>query len=254
MGGRVVALTDIQIDFIAETASTNADLARAICSGGAILHEGYWRVADRQTAGRGRLGRNWSDGAGNFMGSTVVHLRSGDPPAHSLALLCGIAVHRTIKTAIACTAGDDVPHVTIKWPNDIMCGDAKLAGILAERVHDSVILGVGVNLCSAPPVEGRLTSALADLGCAIDRDAFAHALARGFYQMLVQWRGGGWPSLMLREWESRAHPAGTMLTVNDGAQAGLTGAFDGLDGDGGLRLRLSDGSIRVVHAGEVQRA
>jgi BirA family biotin operon repressor/biotin-[acetyl-CoA-carboxylase] ligase len=94
-------------------------------------------IADRQTAGRGRMGRDWLDGAGNFMGSTVVHPRFGDPPPSSLALLAGLAMHEVVSAYLP------PPHrVMLKWPNDVMIGSAKLAGILLERVGDAVVVGL----------------------------------------------------------------------------------------------------------------
>ena len=76
---------------VAQTGSTNADLAARLAAGD-VVPEGDWLVADRQTAGRGRQGRPWSDGAGNFMGSTVVHPGPGDPPVPTLALVAGLGV------------------------------------------------------------------------------------------------------------------------------------------------------------------
>ena len=117
------------------------------CAPENMLPEGHWLVADRQTAGRGRQGREWFDGAGNFMGSTVVHPAFGDPAPGSLALLAGLALHRGHRHAPA-----TAPRAMLKWPNDVMIGNAKLAGILLEREGDTVVVGIGVNLVSAPRI------------------------------------------------------------------------------------------------------
>ena len=122
---------------------------------GERIAEGHWLVADRQSAGRGRQGREWFDGFGNFMGSTVVHLRAGDPLAPTLALVAGLAAYQ----AVLPHCPDPVP-LRLKWPNDLMFAGAKLAGILLEREGDSVIVGIGVNLAIAPQVPGRETLAL----------------------------------------------------------------------------------------------
>ncbi len=119
--------------------------------------EGIGLRAERQTAGRGRLGRDWQDGEGNFQASTLIRLRSGDPPVSGLGLLVGIALHDAL-AALAPEAG-----IALKWPNDVTAGPAKLAGILLERVGEAVIVGVGVNVASAPRIEGRATIALSDL-------------------------------------------------------------------------------------------
>ncbi len=159
------------IRFVAETGSTNADLIAAIRAGERVA-EGDWLVADRQTAGRGRQGRAWSDGAGNFMGSTVVRPGPHDPPPPTLALLAGVALHETVITVLA-----DPSRLSLKWPNDLLVGRAKLAGILLEREGEAVVVGIGVNLAAAPTVEGRETVALTAFGPAPDRDHFAKALA-----------------------------------------------------------------------------
>lgn len=185
---------------------------------------------------------------GNFHGSTGVILQRGDPPAHTLALVGAVALHDAVVDA---SRGQVRP--TIKWPNDLLIGAAKLAGILLERTSDHVVVGVGVNLAYSPELEGRETVALADLGTRIAVPEFANRLADSFALELDRWRTNGLPSLIAR-WTEHAHIRGTMLTISDGADAGLSGAFDSLDESGSLRLRLPDGSLRLVTAGEVRYA
>ena len=235
------------IQTVPETGSTNADLAARLQAGDRLA-EGDWLIADRQTAGRGRQGRTWFDGHGNFMGSTVVHTGPGDPPAASLALLCGLALHEVVAPLVS------PPHVPLlKWPNDLMIGPAKLAGILLERVGQAVVVGIGVNLAQAPQVEGRQTMALAAFGPPPDRDHFATSLARQFDIELERWRSFGLDPL-IRRWQAAAHPPGTPLAVGEPGEALLTGEFAGLSADGALQLRLADGTTRVIHAGEVRLA
>lgn len=226
-------------EFIPETGSTNGDLAARLRAGEA-LPEGYWLVADRQTSGRGRQGRAWLDGAGNFMGSTLVRPGFGDPPASSLALLAGLAVHAAVAAHLP-----DGHQPMLKWPNDVLVGMAKLAGILLELEGDVVIVGIGVNLASAPHLPDRKTIALAELGKSPDRDAFAEALARTFDIEVERWRNFGLESIINR-WLAAAHPVGTQLTSE-----GMEGTFAGLTSEGSLQLRLADGSVRTIHAGEV---
>lgn len=232
------------IRFVAETGSTNADLLAALRAGERVA-EGDWIVADRQTAGRGRQGRDWFDGAGNFMGSTVVRPAPGDPPAQTLALLAGLAVHEVVAPLMA-----DPSRLSLKWPNDLMVGQAKLAGILLEREGAAVVVGIGVNLAAAPKIAGRETIALADLGPAPPRDSFADALAATFERELERWRTAGHEPL-LRRWQAAAHPPGTALTVHEPAGAAVSGAFAGLADDGSLLIRLEDGTLRPIHAGDV---
>lgn len=232
---------------VPETGSTNADLACRL-GAGEVVPEGEWLVADRQTAGRGRQGRTWFDGHGNFMGSTVVHPGPGDPSPASLALLCGVALHEVVSTLVP------PPHLALlKWPNDVMIGNAKLAGILLEGAGRAVVVGIGVNLVQAPQVVGRETVALTAFGPAPDRDHFAEALARQFDLELQRWRSFGLEPL-IRRWLAAAHPEGTALTVGEPGEPALQGSFAGLGADGALQLRLADGTTRIIHAGEVRLA
>ena len=229
------------IRILAETGSTNADLL----SLGRDAREGDWLVARRQTAGRGRAGRQWEDGAGNFMGSTVVTLRPGDPLPQTLALVTGLAV------AEAVSAVPGAPRVMLKWPNDLLVDGAKLAGILLERAGDTVVIGVGVNLLRAPEVSGRATTALCGHGAGIDPGDFAELLADRFAAALARWRNGDWDRLRA-DWLARAHPSGTALSVNDREGHPITGTFAGLGTDGAALLRLADGTVRPIHAGDVE--
>jgi BirA family biotin operon repressor/biotin-[acetyl-CoA-carboxylase] ligase len=232
---------------VAETGSTNADLAAAVRAGGRVS-EGEWLVADRQTSGRGRQGRAWFDGTGNFMGSTVVRPGPHDPRAPTLALMAGVALYEAVAPLLA-----DPSTLSLKWPNDLLICRAKLAGILLEREDQAVIVGIGVNLAAAPHVEGRETIALSALGPAPSRDDFAVALAREFDRELERWRAVGVEPL-LRRWKAVAHREGTSLSVHEPDGTTVTGTYCGLSPDGLLLLRLEDGTTRPIHAGDVSLA
>ena len=229
------------IEHLSETGSTSADLAARL-NGGEWLAEGHWLVADRQSAGRGRQGREWFDGAGNFMGSTLVRLAPGDPAPGTLALVAGLAAHEAVSRHVPPPA-----RVSLKWPNDVLVGAAKLAGILLERVGDAVIVGIGVNLAAAPLVPGRETVALSRFGPAPDRDMFADNIAASFAREVERGRHYGLGPVITR-WLAAGHPLGTSLRVGEEA---LEGRFAGLSDDGALRLTLADGTTRTIHAGEV---
>ncbi|QCB55071.1 biotin--[acetyl-CoA-carboxylase] ligase [Sphingopyxis sp. PAMC25046] len=229
------------IERIAQTGSTNADLLARL-AGGEHVGEGHWLVADRQTAGRGRLGRAWNDGLGNFMGSTVVRLTAADPSPATLALVVAVALAKVV-TIFA----PSIP-VQLKWPNDLLVDGAKCSGILLERSGDAVVVGVGVNLASAPQLPDRATFSFAGAGIAIDRDRFAEALAVAMVDALWIWRQEGVESIV-RAWQPLGHPVGTPLRVSE---QGIDGIFDGLASDGALRLRREDGQVMLIHAGDVE--
>lgn len=232
------------IEVVAETGSTNADMVARLARGETI-EQGCWLVADRQVEGRGRQGRVWSDGAGNFMGSTAVHLHAGDPPPHTLSMVAGVAAYAAVE-AIA----PGLQWLALKWPNDLLLQDAKLAGILLERRGDTVIVGIGVNLASAPQLPDRETASLAAEGHTVERDVFADSLYTCWNHALRLWRTGGWDQLRA-DWIARAHPFGTALKVHGPECEVISGTFAGLDPDGALQLQLPGGTRRTIHAGEV---
>ena len=233
-----------QLRIVAETGSTNADIL-ATLSGGEHWPEGRWLVADRQVAGRGRQGRAWFDGAGNFMGSTVVHSAPGDPPAHTLSLLAGVALYETLLPTLS-----DPSQLMLKWPNDVLLRRAKLAGILLERAGDATVVGIGVNLRAAPDLPDRKTVALSDHAPPPPRDSFAQSLADSFATELERWRTYRLDPL-LRRWQAAATPPDTQLTVHEPGGALVSGRYAGLAADGSLLLRLDNGERRAIHAGDV---
>lgn len=233
------------IYFVPETGSTSDDVTLRL-RGGAVVLEGEWLVADRQSAGKGRSGRVWLDGGlGNFMGTTVVHLRPGDPPPSSFALSVALAVHQVV--------AEFGQNAMLKWPNDLLVGGAKLAGVLLERIEDSVVVGVGVNLAAAPDLSDRETVSLGSLGINVDRGVFAVRLAKLFNLELERWRNFGLAPVISR-WLTAAHPVGTRLRVGDPGQMPFEGEFAGLTDDGALQLRLPDGTTRIMNAGDVSLA
>ena len=220
---------------VAGTGSTNDDVA-TLAREGAI--EGTWLRAERQTGGKGRQGRTWVSPAGNLYASTLVRLNPDDPPAPTLALVAAVALQEV--TAIY------APAVLIKWPNDLLFGGAKLAGILLEREDDAVIAGFGVNLAHHPKgIDRHATSLAALAGVAPRPGPFLETLAETFANWLVRWRVEGIEPIR-RAWLAGAHPLGTPLVTSEGE-----GLFDGLDATGALQLRLADGTCRKVHAGDV---
>lgn len=231
------------IETVAQLASTSGTLLERL-SAGEVVPEGTWIVADRQTSGRGRQGRAWFDGHGNFMGSTFVASHAGDPPLGTLALAIGLAVREAVIKHLP--AGHDV---LLKWPNDLLVAGAKLSGILLEGARGGVVVGIGVNLAVSPELPDRPTVSLASLGASMDRDCFAQDLAFAVAQEVERWRTFGLDPL-IRRWVAAAHPIGTPLRAGEGDTI-TEGTFAGLAPDGALQLRLADGSLRAIHAGEI---
>ncbi len=227
------------IQTVQTTASTNADMLALAAQGAA---EGLWLRAVEQTAGRGRLGRVWVSPPGNLYASTIVRLRAADPNPATLAMVAAVALDETL--------GAYGAEPWIKWPNDLHIGAAKLTGILLERTGDAVVVGIGVNLAHHPEGLDRPATSLPAQGLsAPDPDVFLRNLAEAFGRWLGVWRSG--LEHVRRRWLDRAHSIGTALSVRLPDRAPLDGLFDGLDGDGALRLRLASGEVQVIHAADV---
>lgn len=178
-----------------------------------------------------------------------MRLRPSDPAAPTLALVAAVAVAETVTTFLQ-SALHDATGLAIKWPNDLLLGQAKLAGILLERADDAIVIGVGVNLAHHPDLPDRPTTSLAAHGLAVEPAIFAETLAETFARWLQRWRGEGLGPIRER-WLALAHPHGTALTARLPDGHAVDGLFDGLDADGALILRLAGGERRVIHAGDV---
>jgi BirA family biotin operon repressor/biotin-[acetyl-CoA-carboxylase] ligase len=192
------------------------------------------------------MGRDWHDGEGNLQASTLIRLRSTDPPVSGLGLLVGVALHEAL-AGLAPSAG-----LSLKWPNDLMAGPAKLAGILLERAGEAVVVGVGVNIAQAPEVAGRRTIAFNALpgGEGIDVAGAMEALAERFDHWLGRWRREGFAPVRAA-WLAAAHPPGTRLSVHNDTESRLEGRFEGVAEDGALLLGQGDGTVQVIHSGDV---
>lgn len=230
------------IHTVAETGSTNDDVASLAREG---APEGIWLRAGRQSGGRGRQGREWHSPPGNLYASTLVRLRPGDPPAPTLALVAAVALHEVASTFVVVGVS-----IEIKWPNDLLVAGAKLSGILLERIGDAIVVGFGVNLADHPDEPDRPAINMGMLGGAPDPARFTEALAASFARWVGRWRDEGLEPVRTG-WLAAAHPPGTALSTHTADGAWVEGLFDGLDESGALRLRLADGSVQVIHAGDV---
>jgi len=233
------------LEVVAETGSTNADIAARLRSGEDIP-EGYWLVADRQTAGKGRRGREWHDGAGNFMGSTVIHLRDDDTNFGAFNIPISVALRDAVAGFVP-----DPSLLMLKWPNDLLLDRAKLAGVLMELVGDKIIVGIGVNLASAPHVPNRRTAAIVDVAQQPRRNDFGDALADAIARWLLRFREDDGIGARSR-WLEYAHPRGTRLRVSDSGGEPIEGDFMMLAPNGSLVLRMAKGPPRPVHVGDVE--
>lgn len=240
LGKSLICLADID--------STNAR-ARQLAEQGAP--DGTVIIADRQSAGRGRLGRRWeSPSAVNLYCSILLRPQIPVQQAPQMTFLSAVAVAETLDHLYQLPA-------KVKWPNDVLVGGKKIAGLLnemsaeTEQIH-FVILGIGVNLnMTAEQFPEKLnypaTSVLLETGGEIDRAVFvAEFLQRidGYYGEFLE---EGFVSIR-RRWEALCGLMNLRVKIDNR----LTGTVVGLDTDGALRLQLDDGRVERIMAGDVK--
>ncbi len=223
--------------------STNAEVFRRFASG---IGRACLVLSEHQTAGRGRRGRVWQSPLGeNLYCSLGLRLDGAAFPLEGLSLTVGLAVLEALR-AFGCMG------VGLKWPNDVLVGARKIAGILLELSGDpagdcSVVIGIGVNLNmrhEREAIDQSWTSVSRELGGSIDRSAFAISLCEHLHHYLGLHREGGFASLQ-SEWESAHLWHGKAVRLG-----GVDGIVAGVDSSGALRL-LVDGVLRSYSGGEL---
>jgi BirA family biotin operon repressor/biotin-[acetyl-CoA-carboxylase] ligase len=223
--------TDLRV--VAETASTNADLATAAREGGALA--GTVLVAEAQTAGKGRLGRSWvSPPRAGIAVSVLLRPRGAAVSRQNwLPLLAGVALVEAVRRV------SDV-DAALKWPNDLLVDGRKCAGILAEAVPEhGVIVGIGLNTTlreSELPHPGATSLQLAGAACA-DRDPLLRAVLRRLEDWYTRWHNADGDPTTSGLWEAyKLHCAtlGRDVRVELPGGATLSGTADRVDQDGRL--------------------
>jgi BirA family biotin operon repressor/biotin-[acetyl-CoA-carboxylase] ligase len=239
---------DVEVVDIAP--STNALVAQRARAGAA---EGLVVVAEHQTAGRGRLDRTWTTPARSALTQSVLLRPGGLAPAHWpwLPLMTGVAVVRALREHGAGTAG-------LKWPNDVLLGEEKVAGILVERVDTAdgaaAVVGVGLNVSMAHdelPVPSATSLALA--GVEVDRTELLVTLLRSLRREYAAWlAAGGDPdaSGLLAAYSSLCTTLGRPVRVDLPSGEELTGVATRIAPGGGLVVE-SGARETTVGAGDV---
>lgn len=230
--------------------STNAEARRRAEAGDVGP---LWIVARTQTAGRGRRGRDWTSDTGNLFATLLLTTSKPAAEAAQLTFVAALAVADLLDTYAPASL------VTIKWPNDVMLAGQKASGILIESgTHANGQLwigcGIGVNLAHAPVGTERPATSLAQhLGPqalqAPSVEVAARALAEAFGNWFGRWQSLGFAPL-LEAWMRRTPGLHGAAIARLGHET-LEGMAEGVAEDGALRLRLADGSLRLISAGDV---
>ncbi|MEM9725747.1 MAG: biotin--[acetyl-CoA-carboxylase] ligase [Pseudomonadota bacterium] len=243
-----------RIERVAEVTST-MDAAHRAARGGAT--EGLWVLADRQTQGRGRRGRSWLAPEGALTTTLLLRPLARRPelgPA-AVATLSFIAALSLRDALIALGVGADI---ALKWPNDVLVGGGKIAGILLESegaggppAKTHLAVGIGVNLAAAPEAADLEPGAVAptcvaDHGVEATPEAALALLSDAFAPRYERWLSDGFVG-QRAEWLAAAAGRGKTLEAKLGART-ITGVFDDVDLDGALVLRTRSGVEKVLAA------
>ncbi|MGF6592731.1 bifunctional biotin--[acetyl-CoA-carboxylase] ligase/biotin operon repressor BirA [Pseudomonas sp. 2835] len=226
--------------------STNAQALRSISEGQAAP---FLVLAERQAAGRGRRGRQWvSPFAENLYYSLVLRIEGGMRQLEGLSLVVGLAVMRTLQAFGVAGAG-------LKWPNDVLVNNQKIAGILLELVGDPadvchVVLGIGINVNMQvnEQIDQLWTSVRRETGAAVDRNKLVATLSGNLQQDLQRHRLSGFAAFQA-EWEQSHLWQGAAVSLIAGVNR-IDGIVLGIDRQGALRLEV-DGVEKSFSGGEL---
>lgn len=251
--GGVKLFSPEHIRFFSSLDSTNTKAAELAAQG---AHDGTVVVADNQTAGRGRLTRPWVSPAGvNVYLSTVLRPEMPPKDATILTLLAGVATASALRE---CTG----VNALLKWPNDLLVGSRKLGGILTEirAVPDRIqfaVIGIGVNVnyhvAYMPPAIRNIATSLAhEAGTCFSRSTILSSILRSLDEWLTLLENEG-KGPIITEWLKLSCTIGKSVSVAAGNTV-IRGIAQGVDQEGFLVVRLADGSLRKVFAGDVAHA
>jgi BirA family transcriptional regulator, biotin operon repressor / biotin---[acetyl-CoA-carboxylase] ligase len=243
-----------RLDVVAETGSTNADLAESALGGapsGSVL------ITDHQTAGRGRQGRTWTAPAGSGVAMSVLLRPGRDVPAGRwtwLPLIAGLAVAEAVRRTSGAPA-------LLKWPNDVLVDGRKICGILAERAETSdgpaCVIGMGINVTlgaeELPVPTATSLSILTAQGLArvvpTCTDLVATVLA-GLELLYLRWMSEDASASLAAAYRERSDTLGRTVGVLVTGNRAVEGVAEDIDADGRLVLRTTSG-VQVLSAGDV---
>lgn len=237
----------IPLRHFVEIDSTNEEARRLALAG---VEGPLWLVADRQTKGRGRRGREWQSPAGNLAATLLLK------PAMPIAQCAQLSFVAAL--GVSDVAGRYAPRaeVKVKWPNDVLADEKKIAGILLESASkdgarpDWLAIGFGINLASHPADTEFPATSIAGMGAEPPAPRVAlDGLAASWSKWYEVWSERGFEPIR-DAWLARAARLGARIRARI-ADMEVVGLFEGIDADGALNLRESEGRMRRISAGEV---
>src|SRR5450755_648319 len=218
-----------------------------------------WFVTSEQTAGRGRRLRPWIAPRGNLAASILEVIEVAPALAATLGFVAGLAVEQALRKlsieAALRMAGSDGLNFSLKWPNDVLGGQSKLAGILleAEAVVGgglAVVVGIGINVVASPEGTPTPATSLRALGIDISAEEVFAALSDGWAEFRDVWDHGCGFGALRRLWLGRAAGLGQAVSIKSGGTL-IEGIFDTIDEQGCMIVRTTDGNLVPITAGDV---
>jgi BirA family biotin operon repressor/biotin-[acetyl-CoA-carboxylase] ligase len=223
--------------------STNAEALRLARDG---ERGPLWLTAKSQTAGRGRRGRAWVSEPGNLYASLLLNDPASPERFPELSFVTALALHDAIGGRIPGLAN----RLVLKWPNDLLIDRNKFAGILVEGEGTTVTIGIGVNCVHHPVGTEFPATDLATAGVRTTPETLFAPLTLAMMARLAQWNRGAGFATIRADWLARAAGIGKPVRVKLG-DGEIAGQFDTVDEAGRLVLRLADGTVQTVAAGDV---
>jgi len=235
----------VRIDWLESVDSTNEEAKRRARAGEAGP---VWIAARRQTAGRGRRGRAWEGMDGNLFATGLYTLKTDPARAAQLSFAAALAVAEVCESVI------DRERIRVKWPNDVLVGGRKIAGILLESGTTPggdlwLATGIGINLAAHPSDTDRPATSLKAEGASLAPETALDRLVDAFERWRAVWAGDSFAGLR-GPWITRAYGIGEPCEVRLEGET-LKGIFADLAPDGALRLDLPGGQRRMITAGDV---
>jgi BirA family biotin operon repressor/biotin-[acetyl-CoA-carboxylase] ligase len=239
-----------------QTGSTNVE---AMLSARAGERGPMWFVTTEQTAGRGRRLRPWVAPRGNLASSILEVIDVAPALAATLGFAAGLALEQALRKlsieAALRMAGSDGLNFTLKWPNDVLAGRSKLAGILLEAEAMvggglAVVVGIGTNVVAAPEGTPTPATSLKALGIDISAEELFAALSDGWAEFREVWDDGRGFGEIRRLWLERATGLGQAVAIKSGSTL-IEGIFDTIDEQGCMIVHTTDGNLVPITAGDV---
>lgn len=241
--------------------STSTEAARAAASGDA---GDVWFCALQQTEGRGRRGRAWHTAHGNLAASLLVVPECDPSVSATLGFVAGVAMNNAlrhlvpdaiVRQGIDGADGQNGTRIALKWPNDVLADGAKLSGILleAQKRPDgslAVVIGMGVNVVSAPEGLPYPATSLRALGYDLSAETIFGALSDSWVDAVEIWNSGRGISDILSLWREAAAGIGAEVAVQRDGEV-VRGVFETIDEAGRLIVRANDNRRVAITAGDV---